>query len=47
MVRHGDDAVELPDGRWTDVLTGAERDGGRVRLAELLDAFPVAVLLRS
>ncbi len=43
----GDDAVDLPEGRWTDVLTGAERSGGRVPLAELLDGFPVAVLLRS
>ena len=47
--RHGwgDDAVELPAGRWTDVLTGAERDGGFVRLADLLADFPVAVLLRA
>ena len=47
--RHGwgDDAVELPAGRWTDVLTGAERDGGSVRLADLLADFPVAVLLRA
>jgi (1->4)-alpha-D-glucan 1-alpha-D-glucosylmutase len=47
--RHGwgDDAVELPEGRWTDVLTGAQRDGGRVPLAELLADFPVAVLLRA
>jgi (1->4)-alpha-D-glucan 1-alpha-D-glucosylmutase len=43
----GDDAVELPEGRWTDVLTGAVRDGGRVALAELLADFPVAVLLRA
>ena len=43
----GDDAVELPDGRWTDVVTGATRDGGRIGLAELLAGFPVAVLLRS
>ena len=43
----GDDAVELPEGRWTDVVTGAARDGGRVRLADLLDGFPVAVLLRA
>jgi (1->4)-alpha-D-glucan 1-alpha-D-glucosylmutase len=43
----GDDAVELPDGQWTDVLTGAVREGGRVRLEDLLAGFPVAVLLRS
>jgi (1->4)-alpha-D-glucan 1-alpha-D-glucosylmutase len=43
----GDDAVELPEGRWTDVFTGAVRDGGRIGLADLLADFPVAVLLRS
>jgi (1->4)-alpha-D-glucan 1-alpha-D-glucosylmutase len=47
--RHGwgEDAVTLPDGRWTDVLTGAGRDGGTVRLEDLLADFPVAVLRRS
>ena len=46
--RHGwgDDSVTLPDGKWTDVLTGAERDGGSVALQELLADFPVAVLHR-
>ena len=43
----GDDAVELPEGRWTDVLTGAVRDGGRTALADLLADFPVAVLRRA
>ncbi|MCW2680382.1 MAG: malto-oligosyltrehalose synthase [Frankiales bacterium] len=41
----GEDAVQLPEGRWTDVLTGAERTG-RVELADLLAGFPVAVLRR-
>ena len=39
--------MTLPDGRWTDVLTGAGRDGGTVRLEDLLADFPVAVLRRS
>ncbi|HWH28005.1 MAG TPA: malto-oligosyltrehalose synthase, partial [Mycobacteriales bacterium] len=43
----GDDAVDLPRGGWRDVLTGATRDGGRTRLAELLDRFPVAVLVSA
>jgi len=43
----GQDAVVLPEGRWTDVLTGASRQGGRLPLVELLAEFPVAVLLRS
>jgi (1->4)-alpha-D-glucan 1-alpha-D-glucosylmutase len=36
--------VALPEGRWRDVLTGRELDGGSVRLAELLDRLPVALL---
>ncbi len=42
----GDDDVDLPDGGWQDVLTGVERSG-RVRLADLLADFPVAVLRRA
>jgi (1->4)-alpha-D-glucan 1-alpha-D-glucosylmutase len=40
----GDTALELPDGRWHDVLTGAPTDG---RLAELLSVHPVALLVRE
>ena len=43
----GDDAVVLPAGSWRDVLTGAERAGGRIPLAELLSGFPAAVLARQ
>jgi (1->4)-alpha-D-glucan 1-alpha-D-glucosylmutase len=42
----GEEAVTLPDGSWVDVVTGAARTG-TVRLAELLDGFPVAVLRRT
>jgi (1->4)-alpha-D-glucan 1-alpha-D-glucosylmutase len=47
--RHGwgDDAVTLPEGRWRDVLTGAEREGESVLLADLLADLPVAVLQRA
>jgi (1->4)-alpha-D-glucan 1-alpha-D-glucosylmutase len=50
--RLGDDrwdgtTVQLPAGRWTDVLTGVAHDGGREDLRELLSLFPVAVLARS
>ncbi len=38
------DAVTLPPGNWADAVTGAERTG-RVRLADLLEAFPVALLI--
>jgi len=36
--------VTLPPGRWHDHLSGVERQGGEVGLAELLDRLPVAVL---
>ncbi len=36
--------VVLPEGRWFDVLTGQEYDGGPVELTSLLRAFPCAVL---
>ena len=39
-----DTAVAIPDGNWTDVLTGAWVRGGEVGLADLLCRFPVAVL---
>jgi (1->4)-alpha-D-glucan 1-alpha-D-glucosylmutase len=45
----GDTAVALPTGAWRDVLTGtrAVSDAGGVRLAELLDRLPVALLVRD
>ena len=43
----GDTTIEVPPGRWRDVLTGREQAGGTlVRLADLLPEFPVAVLAR-
>ena len=38
---------EASDGTWTDVLGGGSYAGGSTRLADLLAAFPGAVLLRS
>lgn len=38
--------VTLPEGRLVDVLTGRELQGGEVRLAALLEQYPVAVLTR-
>lgn len=43
----GDTRVVLPPGRWRNVLTGDDRPGGEVRLAELLWRFPVALLERG
>lgn len=41
-----DTAVDLPRGRWVDVLTSRPRTGA-VPVAELLEGFPVAVLEQS
>jgi (1->4)-alpha-D-glucan 1-alpha-D-glucosylmutase len=45
----GDTAVELPTGAWRDHLTGARvvSDAGGVRVGELLDRLPVALLVRD
>jgi (1->4)-alpha-D-glucan 1-alpha-D-glucosylmutase len=42
-----EDTVALPEGRWTDRLTGATYDGGPARLADVLDRLPVALLTRD
>lgn len=43
----GDTVVLVPPGRHVDQLTGRAWDGGEVRLADLLDTYPVAVLAAS
>ena len=43
----GDASVDLPGGRWRNVLTGDDVVGGRVPLAGLLATFPVALLERA
>jgi (1->4)-alpha-D-glucan 1-alpha-D-glucosylmutase len=40
----GDTVLDLPEGRWHDLLTGLDTDG---RLADLLAAHPVALLVRK
>ena len=40
----GDTTLDLPEGRWHDVLTGLDTDG---RLADLLGTHPVALLVRA
>jgi (1->4)-alpha-D-glucan 1-alpha-D-glucosylmutase len=42
-----DTSLELPPGRWHNELTGEDRSGGEVRLADLLRRFPVALLALS
>ncbi|WP_029725352.1 malto-oligosyltrehalose synthase [Desulfotignum balticum] len=41
-----DTIVALPSGKWHNVLTGDEADGGAVRLQELLRRFPVGLLMK-
>jgi (1->4)-alpha-D-glucan 1-alpha-D-glucosylmutase len=43
----GDTSVVIPDGSWTDVLTGEPVPGGSVSVETLLRRFPVAVLGRQ
>lgn len=38
---------EVPEGAWTDVLTGATLDGGRMPLTNVLRPYPVALLVRG
>ncbi|MCS5499086.1 malto-oligosyltrehalose synthase [Cnuibacter physcomitrellae] len=40
----GDTEIELPGGELVDLLTGRRLDGGRIRLADLLSTYPVALV---
>lgn len=40
----GANTVVLPEGRWFDVLTSREYEGGSIEFTTLLDRFPCAVL---
>jgi (1->4)-alpha-D-glucan 1-alpha-D-glucosylmutase len=40
-------SIALPQGRWRDLLTGATHNGGAVPCSSLLDALPVALLVRA
>ena len=42
-----DTTVTLPEGRWTDVLTGRKHDGGTAYVLRLLRDFPVSLLVRT
>ena len=42
-----DHTASLPEGRWQDLLTGRDVDGGSAPLAALLPDLPVALLVRS
>jgi (1->4)-alpha-D-glucan 1-alpha-D-glucosylmutase len=43
----GDTSLEVPVGDWRNVVTSEQVTGGRVRVADLLRRFPVALLERS
>jgi (1->4)-alpha-D-glucan 1-alpha-D-glucosylmutase len=43
----GDTTVELPAGDWENVLTGTRMEAGPNALAQLCEAFPVAVLVKA
>jgi (1->4)-alpha-D-glucan 1-alpha-D-glucosylmutase len=43
----GDTVLLLPAGTWRDAFTGSVTDGGPVRLATLLERYPVALLTRD
>jgi len=40
-------SVELPQGRWKNLLTGDAVQGGRTRVDVLLQRFPVALLTKE
>ena len=42
-----DTTLELPAGRWRNILTGDGLEGGRVRLGDILARFPVGLLLAA
>ena len=39
--------VEIPAGRWKNLLTGDVLQGGRLRVQSLLNRFPAALLARQ
>lgn len=43
----GETTLELPEGTWTDALTGASVDAGQVRVASVLGRYPMALLVRG
>ncbi|RYJ07318.1 MAG: malto-oligosyltrehalose synthase, partial [Actinomycetales bacterium] len=42
-----DTTVQLDDGAWRDILTGAVHEGGTVPVADVLSTYPVALLVRD
>ena len=42
-----DDALEVPSGRWHNLFTGEDVDGGPTTLTTLTTRFPVVLLERA
>ena len=42
-----DTSVVLPEGTWTNRLTGAAMEGGAIPMRQLVREFPVALLVRE
>ncbi|MFB9377876.1 malto-oligosyltrehalose synthase [Kineococcus gynurae] len=43
----GEATLALPEGAWTDLLTGTSTEGGAVRIADVLATLPVALLVKD
>jgi len=43
----GEASLALPEGNFTDVLTGHHHSGGNTRVGDLLSEFPVALLVSA
>jgi (1->4)-alpha-D-glucan 1-alpha-D-glucosylmutase len=43
----GSTTVDIPEGRWTNILTGDALGGGRARMQTLLQRFPVALFVQE
>jgi (1->4)-alpha-D-glucan 1-alpha-D-glucosylmutase len=39
--------IQIPQGRWSNILTGDVHQGGRLRIQSLLHRFPVALLVNT
>jgi (1->4)-alpha-D-glucan 1-alpha-D-glucosylmutase len=43
----GDTTLKVPDGNWKNELSGEQFASGEIKVSDLLDAFPVALLVKQ
>jgi (1->4)-alpha-D-glucan 1-alpha-D-glucosylmutase len=43
----GDTTLKVPDGNWKNELSGLNFVGGEIKASDLLDTFPVALLVKQ